>query len=101
MFVFYVILTISYLRTQTIEMSSLPTDSSRPLFKQIEIFSIQSTLSKTDTFGTGTSCPSYRESNGGSKERQGPTLGVRLIEVSVKRESTVDMTKAKTATPVA
>ena len=36
----YVILTISYLRAQTIETSSLPTDSSRPLFKQIEIFSI-------------------------------------------------------------
>ena len=40
-------------------------------------------------------CPSYRESNKGSNERQGPTLGVlfmegvRLIEVSVKRESTV------------
>ena len=33
--------------------------------------------------------PSYGESNKGSKERQGPTLGVRLIEVSVKRESTV------------
>ena len=32
----YVILTISYLETET---SSLPTDSSRPLFKQIEIFS--------------------------------------------------------------
>ena len=40
MFVFYVILTISYLRTQTIETSSLSTDSSRPLLKQIEIFSI-------------------------------------------------------------
>ena len=50
---------------------------------------IQSTLSKTDTFGTGTKCPSYRESNKRSKERQGPTLGVRFIEVSVKRESTV------------
>ena len=36
----YVILTISYLRAQTIETSSLPTDSSRPLFEQIEIFSI-------------------------------------------------------------
>ena len=36
---FYVILTISYLRAQTIETSSLPTDSSRPLFKQIKIFS--------------------------------------------------------------
>ena len=34
-------------------------------------------------------CPSHRESNKGSKARQGPTLGVRLIEVSVKRESTV------------
>ena len=34
-------------------------------------------------------CPCYRESNKGSKQRQGPTLGVRLIEVSVKRESTV------------
>ena len=41
-------------------------------------------------------CPSYKESNRRSKERQGPTLGVRftgvrLIEVSVKRESTVDL----------
>ena len=35
-------------------------------------------------------CPSYRESNKRSKERQGPTLGVRFTEVSVKRESTVD-----------
>ena len=34
-------------------------------------------------------CPSYRESNKGSKERQGPTLGVCFREVSVKRESTV------------
>ena len=34
-------------------------------------------------------CPSYIESTKGSKERQGPTLGVRLIEVSVKREPTV------------
>ena len=38
-FCLYVILTISYLRAQTIETSSLPTDSSRPLFKQIKIFS--------------------------------------------------------------
>ena len=37
-FCLYVILTISYLRAQTKETSSLPTDSSRPLFKQIEIF---------------------------------------------------------------
>ena len=28
-------------------------------------------------------CPSYRESNKRSKERQGPTLGVCLIEISV------------------
>ena len=34
-------------------------------------------------------CPSYRESNKRSKERQGPTLSVRFTEVSVKRESTV------------
>ena len=34
-------------------------------------------------------CPSYRESNKGNKERQGPTLGVRYTEVSIKRESTV------------
>ena len=37
-FCLYVILTVSYFRAQTIETSSLPTDSSRPLFKQIEIF---------------------------------------------------------------
>ena len=28
-------------------------------------------------------CPSYRESNKGSKQKQGPTLGVRFTEVSV------------------
>ena len=38
MFCLYVILTISYLRAQTIETSSLPTDSSRPLFKKIDFF---------------------------------------------------------------
>ena len=32
---------------------------------------------------------SYRESNEESKERQGPTLSIRLIEVFVKRGSTV------------
>ena len=37
-FCLYVIPTISYLRAQTIETSSLPTDSSHPLFKQVEIF---------------------------------------------------------------
>ena len=49
---------------------------------------IQSTVSKTDTFGASTKRPrpTYRESNKGSKERQGPTLhvGVRFMEVSVK-----------------
>ena len=34
-------------------------------------------------------CPSYKESHKGNKQRQGPTLGVRFTEVSVKRESTV------------
>ena len=29
---------------------------------------MQSTLSKTDTFGTGTSCPSYRKSIEGAKK---------------------------------
>lgn len=32
------------------------------------------------------SCPSYRDSTEGSKERQGPTKGVRFSEVFVKRE---------------
>ena len=50
---------------------------------------IQSTLSKKDTFGTGTKCPSQKdvsliELNKGNKLRQGPTLGVRFTEVSVK-----------------
>ena len=52
---------------------------------------VQSTLSKMDTSGTSTKCPSYIESNKGSKENQGPTLGVRFTEVSVKRESTVHL----------
>ena len=36
-----------------------------------------------DTLGTCSMCPSYRESNKGSKERQGPTLSVRFTEVSI------------------
>ena len=44
---------------------------------------MHSTSSQTDTFGTETKCPSYRESNKDIKERQGPTLGVRSTEVSV------------------
>ena len=35
-------------------------------------------------------CPSYRESNKGSKEKQGPTLRVPFTEVSVKKELTVE-----------
>ena len=38
-FLFYVILTISYLRTGTIETSSLTNYSMRPLINQMEIFS--------------------------------------------------------------
>ena len=37
----------------------------------------------------GTKCKSYAESKIESNERQGLTLGFRLTEVSVKRESTV------------
>ena len=49
---------------------------------------LQSTLSKSDTSEAGTKCLSKRdvrliESNKGSKERQGPTLGVCFTEVSV------------------
>ena len=43
-------------------------------------------------------CPSYRESNKWSKERQRPTLSVRFTEVSVKRESTVQSNRSTTAT---
>ena len=50
---------------------------------RLSVPGIQSTLSKTDTFGTGTKRPSYRESNKGSKERQGPTISARFTEVSV------------------
>ena len=59
---------------------------------------IQSTLSKTDTFGTCTKCTSQRgvrliesQIKRVYKERQGPTLSVRFTEVSVKRESTVNL----------
>ena len=40
-------------------------------------------------------CSSYKESNKGTKQRQGPTLGVRFTEVSVKSESTVMHLKNK------
>ena len=39
-------------------------------------------------------CPSCKESNKGSKERKGPTLGVHFTEVSAKRESTLIIKKA-------
>ena len=44
---------------------------------------LQSTLSKMDTYGRDRKCLSYRESNKGSQERLGPTLGVHFTEVSV------------------
>ena len=44
----------------------------------VTYYILQSTPSKTDTFGTGTKCPSYR--------------GVHLIEVSGKRESNYKLT---------
>ena len=56
--------------------------------KKMWVGRIQSTLSKSDTFGAGTKCPSkrdarlIRESNKGSKEGQGPTLVVHFTEVS-------------------
>ena len=58
------------------------------MFRTIVIYErtniIKSTLSESDTFGTDLErCPSYRKSNRRSKERKGPTLGVRFIEVSV------------------
>ena len=58
------------------------------MFRTIVIYErtniIKSTLSESDTFGTGLErCPSYRKSNRRSKERKGPTLGVRFTEVSI------------------
>ena len=51
-----------------------------------------------DTFGIGSKCASYIhvEPNKGSKERQGPTLGVHFTEVSIKRELAVDGKKIPT-----
>ena len=40
------------------------------LIKNYSVKALQSTLSKTDTFGTGTKCPSYRD--------------VRLIKSQIK-----------------
>ena len=61
---------------------------------------LQSTLSKSDTFGAGSKCPSKRDvrliesqitgvRKEGTNSRRPFYRGVRLIEVSVKRESTV------------
>ena len=44
---------------------------------------VQSTLSKTDTFGTGTSCLSQRDIRLIESQIEGPTLSVRFTEVSV------------------
>ena len=52
---------------------------------------IQSTVPNTDNFGTSIKCLSYKESNKGSKERQGPTVGGHLIDVFFKTELTVDL----------
>ena len=43
--------------------------------------------------------PSYRESKKESKEKQGPTLGVRFKEVSVKKELTVYLIEDPLAPP--
>ena len=53
-------------------------------FQEQAQMDLQSTLAKSDTSGAGTKCPSYRESNKGSKERQGATLGAHLIESQIK-----------------
>ena len=48
-------------------------------------YKVQSTLSEMDTFGTGSvslTMVSILWINKGSKERQGPTLGVRFTELS-------------------
>ena len=49
-------------------------------------FSLQSTLSKTDTFGTGTKCPSWRDVRLIESQIKGVKKGrdqLRFIEVSV------------------
>ena len=55
------------------------------------VHNIQSTVPNTDNFGTSIKCLSYKESNKGSKERQGPTVGGHLIDVFFKTELTVDL----------
>ena len=48
------------------------------------LFFLQSTLSKTDTFGMGTKCPSWRDVRLIERQIKGlKTLGVRFTEVSV------------------
>ena len=48
------------------------------------LFFSQSTLSKTDIFGTGTKCPSWRDVHLIESQIKGvKTLGVRFTEVSV------------------
>ena len=68
------------------------------LYLFVVVFALVITVNslKTDTVGAVLGrCPSFRESNKGSKEKKGPTLGVHFIEdspyteVSVKKESTL------------
>ena len=48
------------------------------------LFFLQSTLSKTDTFGTGTKCPSWRDVRLIESQIKGvKALGVPFTEVSV------------------
>lgn len=54
-----------------------------------DVLGINSTLFKTDTFGIGTLCPSYRESPKRNKKRRGPSLDACFMEVFVKSEVTV------------
>ena len=48
-----------------------------PVFDTRLFYSLQSNRSKTDTFWAVTKCPSKRESDKVSIERQGPIEGVR------------------------
>ena len=66
------------------------TSRDQPAVINMSFLSIQSTLSKTDTFGTGTSCLSWRGVRLIESQIKGVKKGRdRLTEVSVKRESTV------------
>ena len=59
------------------------------LHKKDEKKVVQSTLSKTDTFGTGTKCPPQRDVRLIKSQIKGIKKGRDQLQVSVKRESTV------------